>query len=444
MRYLIVIFLFISFSTMAQKLDYSSADRITYLQFSNHQYQELKVTGNLALQQEIDFYYLRMRLGIAYYEEQNYDKALGHFERALAMNPMDTTAQEYLYFSYLFSGRVEDAADYAESLTYKFQQKFGYQRKSVDCVSLNGGTSFTSNMADNSGTTLRSGTQQYAEATYHDRINFAGIYMQNNLSSRMKFYWGASLFNTQAKTVVQTFKNSGQNDYTNNQYQYNVGLSYQFKKGWNLGLGAGLFQQNLTNYQGLPFPSPPATVISRFDFISKDTSENAFALNVGLSKRIRNVQAGIAYSFSNFSNYGHHQFDFSLLYFPFGNLNLYSLSTYSILQNTYSSTSVVSEKIGIKLHPKIYTEALISYGSHTNFVSQGTFLTYNTPDPIKLIAGMDLKFLINHLHLTLGYRYNQREGTRTVINTIDKPEQYSTTNFNYSIHLITTTLTWKF
>ncbi len=443
MRFLILVFLLFSIPTFGQKLDYGSVDRLTYLQFTNLQYDELKETGILALKQKIDFFYLRMRLGIAFYEGKNYEAALAHFKKAIEMNPMDTIAQEYLYYTYLFSGRPEDAADYAAHLPANMQQKMGYSQKSLELVSISGGLSFTNNISQNGHASLIKIPQQYGEATYNDQLMFASIFMQHSLSSRLKFSWGASLFNSAARSVVQTFKNSGTSEFANNQYQYNAGLSYKSGKGWNLGLGAGFFQQTISSFYGIPNPAPPA-LPSTFNMIKSDTSENAFAVNVNIHKRMGKIQPGMGYSYSNFGKLSHHQFDFSMLYFPLGNLNLYSLSAYSILQNSISSSDVISEKIGMKLFPRLFCEGMISYGKQSNYINEGTFLTYNTPDPIQLISGVDFKIFLKQLQLIVGYRLNQRQGKRIVVSDMNKPDQITISNFDYNIHLITTTLLWKF
>ena len=65
--------------------------------------------GKIALKQDMDFYYLRMRMGIARYNQKKYRQACGHFKHALELNQADPLALEYLYYSLLFSGQSEQA-----------------------------------------------------------------------------------------------------------------------------------------------------------------------------------------------------------------------------------------------------------------------------------------------------------------------------------------------
>ena len=58
------------------------ADIKTYQNFIDGDWDLLIQEGNQALKQGLDFYYLRYRLGVAYYMKKNYIKALKHFEQA--------------------------------------------------------------------------------------------------------------------------------------------------------------------------------------------------------------------------------------------------------------------------------------------------------------------------------------------------------------------------
>lgn len=71
---LTAILLLLSGALRAQELSYNKVDSLTYTQFIMGRYNELEKTGKAALDQNIDFYYLRMRLGIAQYETHHYEK----------------------------------------------------------------------------------------------------------------------------------------------------------------------------------------------------------------------------------------------------------------------------------------------------------------------------------------------------------------------------------
>jgi len=88
---------------------FSRYDSETYRYYLEQKWDSLIHTGKEALRDEIDYYYLRMRLGIAYYSKRNYRKAATHFTRALEWNHQDPAALEYLYYCRIYAGQKEQA-----------------------------------------------------------------------------------------------------------------------------------------------------------------------------------------------------------------------------------------------------------------------------------------------------------------------------------------------
>ncbi|MCK4747631.1 MAG: hypothetical protein KAT15_11365 [Bacteroidales bacterium] len=89
--------------------DFNRINNGTYRLYLEQKWDSVIVMGNEALKQEMDYYYLRMRMGIAYYHRKNYRIAAAHFTAALDMNQDDPVALEYLYYSRLLSGKRDQA-----------------------------------------------------------------------------------------------------------------------------------------------------------------------------------------------------------------------------------------------------------------------------------------------------------------------------------------------
>ncbi len=90
-------------------LSYLEVEELSYSFFLEGQWNYLIKLGEKAISQNIDYYYLRMRLGIAYYNKKKYFKATQHFRKAFEFNKADSFLQEYLYFSLLFSDQIQEA-----------------------------------------------------------------------------------------------------------------------------------------------------------------------------------------------------------------------------------------------------------------------------------------------------------------------------------------------
>jgi hypothetical protein len=89
--------------------DFNRINQETYRLYTESNWDSLVLTGKEALRQKVDYYYLRMRIGIAYFNKKNYRTAALHFIRAMEMNQGDPVALEYLYFSRLYAGQTQQA-----------------------------------------------------------------------------------------------------------------------------------------------------------------------------------------------------------------------------------------------------------------------------------------------------------------------------------------------
>ena len=92
-----------------EPMTYKYADSLTYSLYDEKNWGELIRKGREAVIDGHDYYYMRMRIGIAYYERHNYGMSSYHFKKALAFNEADPVSLEYLFYSYYLSGRTLQA-----------------------------------------------------------------------------------------------------------------------------------------------------------------------------------------------------------------------------------------------------------------------------------------------------------------------------------------------
>ena len=80
-------------------------DSITYRHYINGSWDSLiSVCRTVYKTTDIDFMFLRPRLGYAYFMKQNYALSKYHYERSLRFDASDATSVYYLYLNGLYSG----------------------------------------------------------------------------------------------------------------------------------------------------------------------------------------------------------------------------------------------------------------------------------------------------------------------------------------------------
>jgi hypothetical protein len=147
-RLMIIVLFFSSHTAKAapDSLNFKTADSETYKYYIQQKWDSVIYIGNEALNDGIDYYYLRMRIGIAYYNKKQYRLAEPHFIKAIKLNSADDYAKEYLYYCYLYSQQYDLAGklsrSFSDSLTNKLHTAY---HKPIDAIYADVGEKISSN-----------------------------------------------------------------------------------------------------------------------------------------------------------------------------------------------------------------------------------------------------------------------------------------------------------
>ena len=388
-RILILLFsIFITTVYGQQPMTYSYADSMTYARYFRKDYKKLQKTATEALKAGIDFYDLRMRLGISYYEEKRYEKALLHFKKALAMNPANTVVQEYIYYALLFTQRKEDAYDLAETFSPALQHQLEHKTikkgiaGSFEKVSVTIGALVNNNIS-------KKQEEFNIEKNLQGNTYITNVYVSNRITNRLSIFNSFSYSNVQSLGTVQFFLfPEEQKHYSNNNYQYNTGGNYVFKNNWTVGAYFGYYREQA---QALAFgrPDPENFTLQTQDIVHE---HHAFTGSLSVRKRIGNFGFGTSVATGNLATVTQWQLEGNVLWYPFGNTNFYSVSIFTWLNNGRNDQAIYTQKIGGKAFKNIWYELKGSYGNHQNYITDGGILAYNTVEPVWLTAEANLTF----------------------------------------------------
>jgi len=432
----ITFLLFLNYTAFSQKLTQKFVDSITLVQLNSQQYEDLIDTAESALYDDIDFYNLRFRLGTAYYKMNNYEKALLNYEEAYQMNASDTVCQEYLYYSCLYTGREDEAKVVASKFSLAMQKKLNYKKHCIESVSLSYGYAHTSNIEDGKTTEISGNKYIYGEAMYQGPFFYTNILLEHRIKNRLKIKYGMWYYETKSLGAIQADKIFATQNFTNLQYQYNFSTSYYFKNEMDISVAGSYYTQSASSYVG-----KYDNVALTYDFEADTKEYNSNAIVLGIGKRMNKIYPSISFAKGSFLDKDLIQAEGSLLFYPFGNYNLYTLTRFSYQKEDTENRLIFFQNIGARIRKNLWVEEIFSYGTHLNYISKDAFLTYNNMGPIKIIIGLDLKYCFKHLEISLGYKLLQSEGTYFYY---DSPTEIIKRKYNYINHLISPTLKWRF
>ena len=114
--------------------DFKYVNQLTENLYLENKWDELIIVGDSIIKTKLDFYALRLRVGLAYYYKNEYLLAIPHFLKAIEMNNAENIAVEYLYYSYLKSEQYLQALNIMNNQNEKFNFKYSIFIFCIYCI----------------------------------------------------------------------------------------------------------------------------------------------------------------------------------------------------------------------------------------------------------------------------------------------------------------------
>jgi hypothetical protein len=487
-KQLIVSFVLILLTITAfsdEKVDFRYIDQRTYEAYEARQWDTVIHYGKLGLKNKIDYYYLRVRLGVAYYAIEDYMFASDHFEKALAFNADSKFAYNYLISCYIFSGRQAEADIMISKLGIHERRALNLRRPSfIDKTYIEAGPALTDNYSRNGNEDLMGKGNLYGEQDLYGNNLYFHVGLGINVAKRLKIYLGYSNLNINKRRIVQyttlepyrsgtTYYDWGYEynydypvreheksfDYTVKQNELYLNALITLKNGWSITpafhlLNVGFDKMNV-KYNGELFTDTAYYVYEteyaqlfqylkdRYKFPTKDTSYYDYVVSLSANKIISHFNIGINALFSSLNGQYRQQFGCTLTYYPLGNLKIYGQSRVTGLLEENSSRLVIGQMIGVKASKNMWVEGFASLGDLANMSEENAFIVYNQTDKINFKAGGNIIFTISDMiKLSLRYQLYQKEG-EILFYLTPGPENYTYRKTTYLNHQIIGGITWN-
>jgi hypothetical protein len=479
----------LSFTGFSQA-DFRSVDSATYRLYTERKWDSLILEGKSALGGGLDYYYLRLRTGIAYFEKGKYISAANQLSVAREFNSLDPLATRYLYYAFLYSNQPGEARETASELPPELQKEIGYRKRTIPDVFVSGGMILSSENSIEKNPSLFGNDSLYGEKDVYANSWFFTAGLTVNISPRLSII---ACYNYLNFTKNKYFQYGRVDDHLDSTTQYSWGYvnhytwskkayeeSYQYHvrqqqlyAGADLLMGEGFtispaFQLINVRYNNIQPIASSHTVTdtlykysgsqqyqvysfnqTNYRFIGKDTSFYNYVVSLMFTKKFSVFSSSIALSYSNLNDKTQSQAAWSLTCFPFGNLNLYGTTAFTGFFQEKDSRLIFSQMIGGRICRWLWAEGNLTYGDITNANLYNGAVVYNNSDKFDYMAGGNLIFLISrHFTFNLNWQYAARESQTYFTATEQRGDNtvYTTQIQNNAYHTNTITggITWKF
>ncbi|MBU2650348.1 MAG: hypothetical protein KKA81_05395 [Bacteroidetes bacterium] len=449
----------------SQERTFHASDSITYSLYLHQDWDRLVKKGKEALGAGTDYFYLRMRLGIAYYEKHNYIEAARQFRRALDFNSLDKDAWTYYYYSLKFSGQNDVITSVNRKIPSFLKQSLKIpENKFLEMVYAEGGLLTTNNISKNSDLNIMGKDQIYGEQLLYGNGRYAHAGVRFRLSDRVKMYVGYNFIEAdmrkrfeytlyEAKVDSVVYESWGYSKYysfpvTDNQ---NI-IDYKVRQN-ELYLNATFTLKNeiqiipAFHYSMLNFPVTEARYEPQeasdtayfvydgqqtfwftyerpaYSFTTRNVSTNDYLGALSVNKSFSRFNGGISAIYSSLNERKFFQIDGRLTWFPSGNLNFYSTTELRNFLTDKEYRLIFHQVLGGRILSWLWTEGSVTVGDLSYTSENNGLVIFTITDKIKYRLAMRLIFpLSEHLSFNLRYQFLAKEGVYAVFHDSPKGE----------------------
>lgn len=431
------------YAHIAQSQTLQEIDNQTYEQYLNADWKNLIKNGETARQSNIDFFYLRLRLGIAYFSLKNYDKAVSHLEKAVLYDDFNSNAKTYLYYALLYSNRNLEAYAVAKKMPQNLRKELKINFKPIDKISIYGNVAFNTAARI---TNIKGDANIYAEDERYLGLQSTSIGLTHLLSIGKTNFSLTHAYNGFLIPKEKHFQHTNGDtifSFQQQQHGYYAQLSAQLPKHWQIGFMLNFAQLKSPNYTA-NFDNQNFT----YSYVNENKTSNFSTLGISALYRRKNFGLMPFMFFSNMTGQQVAQIGVEGLFFPFGNLNFYTSTVVSAKANTPLSNGakldwVGSQKIGGKIGRGLWLEAEGTFGNLQNWVSPDGFNVYNVADKIWAKYGGRIIFAppsVPRFQTYIKFDVLKRENQYFKYLDINNTELI---NYQNSNNLLTIGLQWK-
>jgi len=357
-------------------------DSLTYRLYTEKSWSDLIKKGKRSLKYGYDFYYMRMRIGIAYYEKHNYAMSAIQFRKALAFNENDQIALEYLFYSYYLQGRNNQAYSLLTSFYPQNRKRILDEsriKKNNIAVEIFISDALTDKILSDPDTYFsdpESGNQIATKYFINNSLNASHI-IGNNAS------YFHSFTNLVKDNYLHYFDGSSSADLLTQrivQNQYYGSFSFYSTSGWVFSPSFHL----LTTGYPLIYMTTPGMNASAETY---NVRSNGFFAGTAITKYTGFFIMGCEFAYSKLNNMRRLQGTVSLMVYPLGNSDIYfggKISTGQKLQNTISDKEIIKGfTAGFSIASKVWLEISGLSGDLNNYTDNNGLYIYNSADILK-------------------------------------------------------------
>lgn len=416
-----------------------TADSITYALYLQQNWDKLIVEGEKALKTGVDFYYLQMRIAIAWYVKRNFRHAIVHFENALKYDQNNQIVLEYLYFAYLFAGRDYDMRRINHRLSDEVINRSKIQKnKFLHELYFEGAYGMAGDLSSQNKQGRHNQYDSiYTETWKYDQLNYLHAGAKFNIFPWLSLYQGYSRLTSDFSQEISYFQQpvetfvekARQHEYYGNA-EISPASGLKITPAWHLCWID--YDERIAYYDVMNL---------NLGFDTIDWKKENYTFSLSIIKDLKKFAFEASGVYSDFEMKKLKQAGLAVHFYPMGNSDLFSKTGFEYVWSDNDDYLVFNQLLGFKPTEKTWFHAEMTIGNLRDYAEKNAYVIYNAPEEINYKVEFFLLHNLNkHLDLSLRYRYMQRENQLLAYIDDDQSTMITT---KYPYHTFITGLTWR-
>ena len=187
--------LFIIPTKKVAAIDFTTVDRETYRLYQEQKWDSVVIIGKEGLKENIDYFYLRLRIGVSYYWMKKYLFAIEHLRKAHEFNSIDPITTEYLFLSYLKSGRDGDAHTLIPGMSPLQREQLQVKNSFIEKIQFESGYILSSDRSPSNLAMLMGKDSVYGEQDLYGNNTYANLSIKFRIAKWLDFTLAYSYLN---------------------------------------------------------------------------------------------------------------------------------------------------------------------------------------------------------------------------------------------------------
>lgn len=471
-----------------QIYSYPLLDSLTYNHYLNCNWDSVLYYGNIAIKHNIDYNYLRLRMGDAAIEKGKYPQAIKHFNKAIDFSPYNFYAKKQKYLVLQMMGKTDRANQMFMDFSPKLKKSIK-KTSLIEFVNFETGYLFSPNlntdeklniMGNDSlfGLQYVMGNQRFMQLglkvipanNFSIYLGFNNIEIQSrkdfqyaNFSgvTNYDYSWGfARYVDTVPAYMRQSYETKIlQNEiYLKAKLQFDRGFSFSafsnimmvktnlfyFKYQDKILSDTSYYLNSTGQYQLFEYTE------SDYSFYVSDTSFVNFVAGCNITKDIDIASLEASFTYSNFKRNKQTQLGLTAIYYPFGKYYFYGITSFTYYSqnkrengNLNNNRIIVMQNFGFNTLKLLWIDLGFTYGNISNTNINNAFIVYNLTDRINYKFEAGLRVFVGK-HMEFNMRYNFLDKTRDSFSYLAEANILEKTEHNYSTNSIMGGIKWIF